>query len=47
MKRTASKICAAFCILHFAAADRLRPPTGGDRETLIEVGYQPCHYCDP
>lgn len=19
----------------------------GDRDTLIEVGYQPCHYCDP
>lgn len=20
---------------------------GGDRETLISVGYQPCHYCNP
>ena len=32
-------------------ADRIDPDRridfSGDRETLIEVGYRPCHYCKP
>ena len=32
-------------------AERIAPERrvefSGDRETLIAVGYQPCHYCEP
>ena len=32
-------------------ADRISPERrvefSGDRETLIAVGYEPCHYCEP